>query len=119
MAITSSAATPAVISLPALATHTSFYIVSLFLRYSEGLAYLFISDSAIDRFWWTWQNLKPQDRTYVVGFTRTFNNTPPSDPATLDDPVELGAVGLAGEFTIRSLSSSIKGGGSPFCYIYA
>jgi tyrosinase len=76
-------------------------------------------DSAIDRLFFTWQYLNPQTRLNVIGGTITYNNTPPSRPATLQDPLDLGPVGTAGVIEIQNAMSIVGGNGSPFCYIYA
>lgn len=47
----------------------------------------------IDRVWWIWQSLSPQERqtndTAIAG-TNTFLNMPPSADTTLDNVVDLG-----------------------------
>jgi len=86
---------------------------------SPGDPYFFLHHSAIDRVFWTWQNLAPQTRYNVIAGTVTFNNTPPSRATTLQDPLDLGPVGTAGVLEIQNTVSTIGGEGSPFCYIYA
>jgi tyrosinase len=77
------------------------------------------TDSAIDRLLWTWQNLDLARRTNVIAGTITFNNTPPSRAATLQDPLDLSVIGTAGVLEIQNTLSTLGGNGSPFCYIYA
>jgi tyrosinase len=77
------------------------------------------TDSAIDRLYCTWQNLSLQTRHYVIAGTLTYNNTPPSREAELDDPLDISAVGLAGVLKMRNAVSALGGSGNPFCYIYA
>ena len=58
-------------------------------------------------------------RTNVIAGTMTFNNTPPSRPATLQDPLDLGVIGTKGVLKIQNTVSTMGGSGSPFCYMYA
>ncbi|KAL5360108.1 hypothetical protein BJX96DRAFT_174978 [Aspergillus floccosus] len=80
---------------------------------SPGDPVFYLHHAAIDRAFWTWQNMDPASRTYVVdGAT---NMIMPSSPnATLDDVVDLGRA-LASPKTIRDLGSTM---GGPFCYVY-
>jgi tyrosinase len=68
----------------------------------------------IDLMWWLWQWLDFEDRQLVIAGTRTFQNSPPSDNATLDDIVDLGYAG-GYPIKIRELTNVV---GGPFCYIY-
>ncbi|KAK8043356.1 Di-copper centre-containing protein [Apiospora rasikravindrae] len=67
----------------------------------------------VDRVWWIWQNQKPVERAFQVAGTRTMNNKPPSEDATVDDTFDMGYNG--GEVVIKDLVSTIAG---PYCYIY-
>jgi tyrosinase len=75
----------------------------------------FLHHGMIDRTWWTWQNLDVEKRRFALAGTITVNNSPPSRNATLEDPIELGFVGVEGT-TIRGASDTLSG---PFCYTYA
>lgn len=84
---------------------------------SPGDPVFYLHHSMIDRVWWIWQQLDPQERQFsenaVIG-TNTFLNTPPSANTTLDDYVNYGyAAGPPRK--IRELTSTTSG---PFCYIY-
>lgn len=81
---------------------------------SPGDPAFFLHHAAIDRTWWTWQNLDLEKRLYAIGATITLNNQPPSRNATLDDTIGLGYVGVP-TLTIRDASFTL---GGPFCYIY-
>jgi tyrosinase len=80
---------------------------------SPGDPVFWLHHAAIDRTWWTWQNLKPEIRTWEVGMTVTMNDIPPGRRGTLDDGIDLGING--GEWRVRDLVSSL---GGPFCYVY-
>ncbi|KAK7984514.1 hypothetical protein PG989_011916 [Apiospora arundinis] len=67
----------------------------------------------VDRVWWIWQNQKPVERAFQVDGTRTMNNKPPSDNATIEDTFDMGYNG--GEVVIKDLVSTVAG---PYCYIY-
>ncbi|KAK7962896.1 uncharacterized protein PG986_003721 [Apiospora aurea] len=69
--------------------------------------------SMADRVWWIWQNQKPVERAFQVAGTRTMNNKPPSDDATVDDTFDMGYNG--GEVVLKDLVSTVAG---PYCYIY-
>lgn len=84
---------------------------------SPGEPMFYLHHSMIDRVWWIWQMLSPQERQFsdnaVMG-TNTFLNDPPSEETTLDDWVEFGfAAGPPRQ--IRELTSTVSG---PFCYVY-
>lgn len=68
----------------------------------------------IDRVWWIWQNLRPQERIYTIAGTITLNNNPPSRDGTLDDTINLGPSDPV-DRTLRSLANTLDG---PYCYIY-
>lgn len=82
---------------------------------SPGDPVFYLHHAAIDRVFWTWQNLAPRDRTFVVqgptvlpgfGIPNTVN-------ATLDDMQYFHV--LAKDRTIRELLDTT---GGPFCYVY-
>ncbi|KAI9367056.1 hypothetical protein BJX61DRAFT_530241 [Aspergillus egyptiacus] len=82
---------------------------------SPGDPVFFLHHAAIDRLYWTWQNLDPADRTFVVdgpimmpGF-----GIPNIPDATLDDMQYFDV--LAPDRTIRELLDTT---GGPFCYVY-
>ncbi|KAF9882780.1 hypothetical protein FE257_005169 [Aspergillus nanangensis] len=78
---------------------------------SPGDPVFYLHHAAIDRAFWTWQNMDPSSRTYVVdGGT----NLPFPVNTTLDDIVDMGRA-LAPPETIRDLSNTM---GGPFCYVY-
>ncbi|KAF2274321.1 Di-copper centre-containing protein [Westerdykella ornata] len=81
---------------------------------SPGDPFFFLHHAMIDRVWWTWQNLDIKNRQYSVQGTITVNNQPPSRNTTLDDPIDLGFVGVP-TVSIREASHTL---GGPFCYIY-
>ncbi|KAI4634941.1 hypothetical protein J4E81_000235 [Alternaria sp. BMP 2799] len=80
---------------------------------SPGDPYFFFHHSSIDRLYWTWQNLKPSERTTAL-YGPTFIGTPTSPNATLNDTLSMGAA-YPGPITIEDASSTM---GGPFCYIY-
>ncbi|KZL85207.1 tyrosinase central domain protein [Colletotrichum incanum] len=84
---------------------------------SPGDPVFYLHHSMIDRVWWVWQMLSPQERQYgdiALSGTNTFLDQPPSANATMDDYLEYGYVG--GEpLKIRDAMSTVAG---PFCYVY-
>lgn len=68
----------------------------------------------IDLMWWLWQYLDIDNRQYVIDGTLTFQNSPASANATLDDTVQLGYAG-GYPITIRGLTNTAEG---PLCYTY-
>ncbi|KAK2009616.1 Di-copper centre-containing protein [Colletotrichum eremochloae] len=84
---------------------------------SPGDPVFYLHHSMIDRVWWMWQMLSPQERQYgetALAGTKTFLNQPPSANATMDDFLEYGYVG-AEPIKIRDAMSTVAG---PFCYVY-
>jgi tyrosinase len=82
---------------------------------SPGDPMFFLHHAMIDRTYWTWQNLDLANRQYALAGTITVNNVPPSRDAVLQDPIDLGYVGVPVE-TIESTANTL---GGPFCYVYA
>ncbi|TEA18662.1 Tyrosinase-like protein orsC [Colletotrichum sidae] len=84
---------------------------------SPGDPAFYLHHGMIDRVWWMWQMLSPQERQYgetALSGTNTFLDQPPSTNTTFDDYVEYGWVG--GEpIKIRDVMSTVAG---PFCYVY-
>ncbi|RDW58940.1 tyrosinase family protein [Aspergillus mulundensis] len=82
---------------------------------SPGDPVFYLHHSAIDRVFWTWQNLAPRERTFVVEGPTILPGLGIENPAnaTLDD-VQYFDV-LAEDRTIRELLDTTSG---PFCYIY-
>lgn len=68
----------------------------------------------LDRIYWIWQTLHPAEANKVAG-TLTLQNKPPSQDATVDEPLDLGVNGETR--LIREVFNTL--GGSPLCYIYA
>ncbi|KAK6209976.1 hypothetical protein QIS74_11560 [Colletotrichum tabaci] len=77
----------------------------------------YLHHANIDRVWWMWQMLSPNDRQFsedaVMG-TNTFLNQPPSANTTLDDILEYGYA-AGPPMKIRDTMSTFAG---PFCYLY-
>ncbi|KAL4816800.1 hypothetical protein BDW67DRAFT_161573 [Aspergillus spinulosporus] len=81
---------------------------------SPGDPAFYLHHAAIDRVFWTWQNLAPRERTFVVEGPTVLQGLGIDAPnATLDD-VQYFDV-LAKDATIRELLDTTAG---PFCYIY-
>jgi tyrosinase len=81
---------------------------------SPGDPYFFFHHASIDRLYWTWQNLKPAERTKAL-YGPTFMSDMTSPPATLADKLDMGAA-YPGAITIEDATSTM--GGTPFCYTY-
>lgn len=78
----------------------------------------FLHHGGIDRIWWIWQMIDPQNRLWgnnAINGTGTFLNLPPSPPQTLDTTIEMPWI-TDNVPKIRDLMSTTQG---PFCYIYA
>ncbi|KAL4868007.1 hypothetical protein BDV12DRAFT_109134 [Aspergillus spectabilis] len=82
---------------------------------SPGDPVFYLHHAAIDRVFWTWQNLDPKERTFVVEGPTVLPGLgiPNVANATLDD-VQYFDV-LAEDRTIRDLLDTT---GGPFCYVY-
>ncbi|EGF98756.1 uncharacterized protein MELLADRAFT_40700 [Melampsora larici-populina 98AG31] len=80
---------------------------------SPGEPMFFLHHAMVDKVWWIWQNLNPNQRTYSISGTKTMFNNPPSPEASLDDFIDLGY--NAGSVKLNELMSTVKG---PFNYIY-
>ncbi|OJJ08125.1 hypothetical protein ASPVEDRAFT_179295 [Aspergillus versicolor CBS 583.65] len=80
---------------------------------SPGDPAFFLHHAAIDRVFWTWQNLDPANRTFVVHGPTLLPGRGPSPNTTLDD-VQYFDV-LAEDKTIRELLDTVAG---PLCYVY-
>ncbi|KAL4954711.1 hypothetical protein BDW69DRAFT_205027 [Aspergillus filifer] len=82
---------------------------------SPGDPVFYLHHSAIDRVFWTWQNLNPEERTFVVQGPTVLPGLgiPNTANATLDDMQYFDV--LAEDRTIRELLDTT---GGPFCYIY-
>ncbi|PLB40132.1 tyrosinase family protein [Aspergillus candidus] len=82
---------------------------------SPGDPAFFLHHAAIDRAFWTWQNLDPSKRTFVAEGPSIMPGLGVEAPnVTLDYPIDLSNV-LAAPKTIRELSDTAAG---PFCYVY-
>ncbi|EXF74289.1 hypothetical protein CFIO01_03721 [Colletotrichum fioriniae PJ7] len=83
---------------------------------SPGDPAFYLHHSMIDRVWWMWQMLSPQERQYgatALGGTNTFLDQPPSANTTMDDVLQYGWVGES--LKIRDAMSTVAG---PLCYVY-
>lgn len=73
----------------------------------------FLHHAMFDRLYWIHQILHPAEAQKVAG-TLTLQNQPPSREATIDDVLEMGAVGETR--LIKDMFNTL--GGTPLCYIY-
>lgn len=84
---------------------------------SPGDPVFYLHHSMIDRVWWMWQMIRPDERVWsdrAIDGTRTFLNQPPSANGTVEDLIDLEhAFGPAHK--IKDLLSSVHG---PLCYAY-
>ncbi|KAL4808036.1 hypothetical protein BDV18DRAFT_158155 [Aspergillus unguis] len=82
---------------------------------SPGDPMFYLHHSAIDRVFWTWQNLDPEERTFVVDGPTVLPGLGIENPAnaTLDDLLYFDV--LAEDRTIREVLDTTAG---PLCYIY-
>lgn len=67
----------------------------------------------VDRVYWMWQALHPHLANTING-TQTIRNVPPSDNATVDDPLNVGVLGE--HLPIKNMFNTL--GNTPLCYIY-
>ncbi|KAF6794286.1 Grixazone synthase 3 [Colletotrichum sojae] len=74
----------------------------------------YLHHTMVDRIFWMWQALHPEEARTISG-TITFANSPPSRNATLEDIVELPYLGVE-PATLGSLLDTLDG---PYCYVYA
>ncbi|WYZ39601.1 hypothetical protein EsH8_III_001515 [Colletotrichum jinshuiense] len=84
---------------------------------SPGDPAFYFHHAMIDRVWWMWQMLSPQERQYgetALSGTSTFLNEPPSANTTMEDYLEYGWVG-GNPLKIGDAMSTVAG---PFCYVY-
>ncbi|KAF4983406.1 hypothetical protein FZEAL_1135 [Fusarium zealandicum] len=83
---------------------------------SPGDPAFYLHHSMIDRVWWIWQMLDPEERLFgkaaLMG-TVTFLDMPASEAATFEDYVNVGRTGPNRQ--IKDLMSTMSG---PFCYVY-
>ncbi|KAJ5136324.1 hypothetical protein N7448_004878 [Penicillium atrosanguineum] len=68
----------------------------------------------IDRVWWIWQNLDPENRLNAISGTGTFLNEPASANTTLETFVDIGFAN-GWPIKMKELVSTTAG---PFCYVY-
>lgn len=68
----------------------------------------------LDRVYWIWQTLHPDEAKKVAG-TLTLQNRPPTRNATIDEPLDMGVNGET--LKIRDMFDTLSG--APLCYIYA
>jgi len=73
----------------------------------------YLHHAMVDRVYWIWQVLHPAKANTVNG-TITFRNNPPSRNGTVNDWLEMGALGPSKQ--IKDVLNTM--GGSPLCYIY-
>ncbi|KAL2120347.1 hypothetical protein VTJ04DRAFT_4373 [Mycothermus thermophilus] len=84
---------------------------------SPGDPAFYLHHAAVDRVWYLWQLLNPLTRmqgSSAIAGTRTMMNMPPSDPATIEDYVDLG---FAGGVPTKIKDLLVTTGG-PLCYVY-
>jgi tyrosinase len=75
--------------------------------------YFYFHHGAIDRAWFTWQNMDPSNRTNAIYGTIVISD--PTAPATkLSDSMTLGYA-FPGSLTVGEAMSTM---GGPFCYTY-
>jgi tyrosinase len=67
----------------------------------------------LDRIYWIWQALHPEEANKVAG-TLTLQNKPPTRNATVEEPLDMGANGET--LRIRDMLDTLAG--APLCYIY-
>lgn len=67
----------------------------------------------VDRVWWIWQMLHPDQARTVAG-TLTLGNNPPSRNGTIDDYLEVPY--LIEPVVLKNVFNTL--GGAPLCYIY-
>jgi tyrosinase len=67
----------------------------------------------LNRIYWIWQVLHPEESRKLFG-TLTMRNDPPSRNASLDDPLDMG--GFHRGRPIRDLLGTLDG--TPLCYVY-
>ncbi|KAK5655362.1 hypothetical protein OQA88_5929 [Cercophora sp. LCS_1] len=85
---------------------------------SPGDPAFYLHHGMIDRVWWIWQMMNPEDRVSgdgVLAGTNTFLDNPPSPKTTREDVIDLGHAGGPPK-KIGELLSVVDG---PFCYVYA
>jgi tyrosinase len=85
---------------------------------SPGDPAFFLHHGQIDRVWWIWQNLKPEERTLAIGGTITIGNDPPSRDGRLDDVLDMGGVLGVDSLLIEKVMSTVGTTGGPLCYVY-
>lgn len=73
----------------------------------------YLHHAQIDRTWWTWQNLKPSERTNALYGTIMIAD-PTAPNTTLKDSMNLGYA-WPGTITVGDAMSTMSG---PFCYTY-
>ncbi|PSN61612.1 Di-copper centre-containing protein [Corynespora cassiicola Philippines] len=77
----------------------------------------YLHHAQVDRVWWIYQNQDPAARTNQIAGTITPNNTPPSRNGTIDDIIDLGAVGEP--LSLLEMMSTAGLDQGPLCYVYA
>ncbi|KAF9699242.1 hypothetical protein EKO04_002830 [Ascochyta lentis] len=74
----------------------------------------FLHHAMLDRVYWIWQALHPEQANAVAG-TITLNNNPPSRNTTLEDLIQTNYLGVE-DTPIGDLTNTL--GEKPLCYIY-
>lgn len=85
---------------------------------SPGDPMFWLHHAAIDRAWWCWQNQDIATRMFQINGTRTMANNPPSDPATIDDPMWLDFITPAGMGPTDPQFNHVSSFGGQYCYVY-
>ncbi|KAH7378447.1 hypothetical protein DE146DRAFT_320127 [Phaeosphaeria sp. MPI-PUGE-AT-0046c] len=74
----------------------------------------FMHHAMLDRVWWIWQALHPNQARTIAG-TITIGNRPPSRDATVEDVVQMNYLDIEAA-KIKDLLGSLDG--NPLCYVY-
>ncbi|TDZ34409.1 N-acetyl-6-hydroxytryptophan oxidase ivoB [Colletotrichum spinosum] len=84
---------------------------------SPGDPVFYLHHAMIDRVWWMWQMLSPQERQFTdkaIGGTNTFMDQPPSPNTTREDVLDYGYASDS-RIKIGDALSTLSG---PYCYLY-
>ncbi|OIW22959.1 Di-copper centre-containing protein [Coniochaeta ligniaria NRRL 30616] len=82
---------------------------------SPGDPAFYLHHAQIDRTWWVWQNLDPEERTRAIGGSISLLD-PTARNGTLEDVIDLGVNAEA--ITIEKVMSTVGLTGGPLCYVY-
>lgn len=73
--------------------------------------------AGIDRSWWLWQNEDVFGRALQLNGTRTMFDEPPSDPATLDDLLDMYYITPNGS-EANAMKNHVSTLAWNYCYVY-